>query len=220
MPYRAKKYAGKRMYRRKGTKLNKRQKKEVKRLITGIEEHKFSDTALLGSIITSNSPTIVSAPAQGSGSNQRVGDDINIKRMKLRCSISGGGAVLGVADQFNVVRCVIFRWSQNNNVTAPVLADVFQYPAASFTSPLNWDSIDQGKIKVCMDRTFTYTQSGTQVRSIIADIYGKRLHGSKVKYNAGATTGVNQFYIHFVSDSTVAPSPAVIGYLRYEYTDS
>lgn len=211
----------KRTFKRKGAKLNKRQKVEVKRLITAKEELKFSDTNVAGGITTAITPVAMATPTQGNGAVQRVGDDINLRKISLRLNIRGGGAALGVADQFNTVRLIIFRWSQNNAVTAPTQADVLQYAAPlSYTSPYNWDAQAQGKVKICYDRAFTFTQGGTQTRVVLHEIFGKKLHGKVVKYNGGTQQGTNMFYYLVISDSTVIPNPSWDGYMRMVFSDS
>lgn len=221
MVYRKKFY--RRKFHRKGAKLNTRQKKEVKRLIRGDEEVKFADSAFVQTITNTANISLIASPPQGSSQVQRVGDQIMIKKMRLALSFTGAGAALGVVDQTNFVRVLLIKWSQNNNVTTPSIGDILQYVAVTgqaISSPYNNDSIDQGKVKICYDKVLTFTQSGTQCRQVNTHIYGKRLHGGKLTFNNATTLGTGQYYLVTISDSGVAPSPALLGYLRYWYTDA
>lgn len=215
MPYRRATYTTyKKSYSRKpytGRKLNLRQKKEVKRLIGSDEELKAIDTSVLLGPDAAGSVIKLTSPPQGDGVSARDGDQIQIKRLRVRLNMIGG-------DSTNILRVIIFRWAMNDSVAAPTVLDVLQ--SAGPLSMYQYTSLRQNEFHIVADRTFTFTLNGPNDKLFEAVFYGRRIGKKNVHFNAGLTTGTDQFYLIAISDSVAAPHPSIGGTTRFEYTDS
>lgn len=206
------------MYKRKGytkgKKLNKVQKKQVKRLITGSQELKAKDDSVNTTADNAGSLTYFNLPAQGDGLSERSGDQIQLKKLMFRFHITG-------ADTTNIFRVIIFRWSQNNALGAnvPVTTDILQ--TANVMSFYNYTNEHDTKVRILYDKTITLSVTGdTEVDLIKGSLYGTRLGRKIIDFNAATTLGTNQIYMLMISDSAGIPHPSIKGYWRIEYTDS
>lgn len=206
MPYRRRGY---RRRRPRGSKLTKKQKTQVKRLIGNSEELKAVDSTILTSVDASGSVILLAHPAQGDGVSFRNGDEIKLKKLIMSLNVVG-------ADTTNICRFIIFRWSQNNNVTSPIVTDVLQ--TLNAMSMYNYTSVNQGKVFIVYDRVLTFSAYGTNDKLIKGSVWGRRLGKKILHFNAGTTNGTDQFYLLKITDSVAANHPGVAGYIRMEYT--
>lgn len=197
----------------KGRKLNRKQKQQVKRLIGRTREIKHVDTSVISDITAGGYMFALGAPQQGADSNQRVGNDITLKKLHVSMNFVG-------ADSTNALRFIIFRWSQNNAATTPAGGDVIS--TSNALGLYNHASIAQGKIHIVFDRLITFSLNGENDKAVRKIIYGRALGKKKLSFNLGSTTttGTDQFYVYMVSDSVAASHPGAAGYFRLEYTDS
>lgn len=211
MVYRRKTYRKKRYYR-KGSKLNPRQKREVKRLIGNNLEKKISDTVSTG-IIPGTSPTLLgpfTAINQGIADNQRVGDAIKIQSLRFNTNIT-------VADTANFVRYLIFQWLPNNATVTPTIGAILEQ--ATIQGQHNHTNVGH-LFNMLFDRTYTMSQTGSNAAMVRNfSIYGKRLR-KIVEYNPTATTGFYHVYMFVLSDSSLAPNPVCNMVTRLTYTDA
>lgn len=217
MPYRKRGYR-KVHHRPKGRKLNRRERIEVKRLIAQPAEQKVCDTIYNGVLPSVASPAIsaVALPVQGDGYDQRDGDHINLKMLEYKYNIN-------VGDTTNIVRHIVFKWGDDNSVTVPTSADIFQNTTyAVWQSPLNYQNLQNKKLKVLYDKTYALSEQGhvaqTGTKQIHFKLYGRRLHGNRLRFNQGATNGTGMLYDCFISDSGFSPYPAVWGFCRLTFT--
>lgn len=196
--------------RKKGSKLNPRQKTQVKRLIGNKEEHKEIDTTIL--LSPSNTGVIqqVSLPIQGQAYNERDGDDISLQSLHYRFNFVA-------ADATNYLRMIIFRWHNNNAVAVPTTADVLQ--TVSATAYPNNQKVVDGSVQILLDRAYALNLNGNASMAVSSKLFGKRLGRKKLGFNAAATTGNNQIYFLWISDSAAIGHPAVGGTIRLIYTD-
>lgn len=213
MPY--KKTYKRTAYKKKsyGAKLNPRQKKEVKRLVAGTTEVKAVDTWCNQSPDAAGSVTKINVPAQGVTVSHRVGDKIHLKKLSFNLNTI-------VGDTTNIVRLIIFRWTQNDAIAAnaPGVTDVLQ--AGNPTAFYNFTTSTEAKVRVLYDKTLYLSSMGSMDRPYRGMLYGKRLGKKNIEFNAAILTGTDMIYYLLISDSIAATHPSVIGYFRLEYTDA
>lgn len=197
---------------RQGGKLNVRQKKQVKRLISNVQEKKFWPVyAGYATVNASGTLTNWSAIAQGDTVSTRDGSEINFVQLDLRFTIFSTSAAVMTGNAF---RMVVFQWKPDNNVAPPGVADILD---TTFTqpcySPIRMQTHQQ--FRVMYDRLFRVYNGGTGAAG--ASVRLKRA-AKRMRYTA-ATTGTNQIYVLVISDAAVqTPSWSYGGYLRF--TDS
>lgn len=192
-------------------KLNKRQARQVKQLITRRQEKKFIDYAVNTSIDAGGSVSSMVAPPLGDEDDERIGDEIYMKNLQLKLAIHA-------ADTTNVVRFILVRWLLNSATAVPAVTDILQY--ANYMSPYNWDTRKQGKVQIIYDRIIPLTYTGTANVVINTNLYGNKLGPAKLYMNDTATTGTRQFFWFAITDSVAANHPTLYGYMRLTYTDS
>lgn len=150
-------------------------------------------------------------PAQGDTDVTRDGDKLNMKKLRLRCSIVQG-------DSYNNIRIIIFRWKQNNISVTPsasYLISPYQGTAMSPVAPYNWDTKDNTQI--LYDRVYTVDTSYPQ-RMVKINLNLSKL--PKVAFDSGTTGGNNHLYMFIVSDSSAATHPTYNLLSRVSFTDS
>lgn len=199
-----------------GSKLNKRQLRQVKNLVSRRAELDYYDNGLNGSAILAGG-TIqggFSTPIQGVADGQRIGDQIKVSKFIFKCDIIYG-------DPTNQLRVILFRWYDDNAVTLPTLAAVLQNGAGfPINSGINHDSLKAGKLHIMHDRTYNLTNTGnTMAINRTITITGRKLGRKKIEFNNGVITGTNHVYALFISDSIGVPNPTINWYSRLMYYD-
>lgn len=105
-------------------------------------------------------PSILGLP-QGTNKNQRVGNGIQVYRIRIRGAIILGGATSqirpenppGVQVFCDRVRIIVYHDRQGNGA-APSINDILEYPYIN--SPMNMDKMH--RFKFLKDKTYTHTQ--------------------------------------------------------------
>lgn len=199
--------------RRPGSKLSVVQKKQVKRLITGVQEIKAINSTVNGSPDAAGVISRIQTPAQGDGLSERSGDQILLKALQFRLSVIG-------ADTTNKIRIVIFRWSQDNSIGAnvPTVTGILQN--LDVMSFYNYTSYKNDRMTVLYDRTVSTTFTDANQVIVLHTLYGKKLGKKILEFNAASTLGTNQIYMLLISDSVAATHPSVTGFMQLRYTDS
>lgn len=200
----------------KGRKLNKRQIRQVKRVVALSSEVKEADAHAAGLSVTS-APVIVQlgAPTQGdSGTDQRIGNVIQVKSLKVKFSIIA-------ADATNFVRIILFRWHQDGGTIAPTTGDVLQSTVLSpWLSPYDENVEHANLVHVIYDRCFALTLAGNGCVAASVTRFGKKLGRKKIVFTSDAVaTGTNQIYMLYVSDSVAATHPTLNYYSRVDFMD-
>lgn len=195
------------------TSLNEKQVKQVKRIINYGRELKAIDTNILQSIDASGTITKLNHPPQGINVSQRLGDAILLKRVRLRLNMIYG-------DNTNVLRCIVFRWTQDNSIAAnvPIVTDVLQ--TLNATAFYNFTHERANQVHIVYDKTIALSANGVPDKVLVQNFFGKKLGKKTIDMDAAVTTGTDQLYLLLISDSVAAPHPTVGGFLRMEYTDA
>lgn len=180
-------------------KLNRVQKKEVKRIVANKEEIKFWDTSSnyqqvdrLGLVFN------LFTPARGTGSSDRVGDQTAYKRLDLRMSVYFNGGITGSSN--HVFRCILFKWTDDSTVNTPVIADILQFPGGAgdyraVVSPYAFIAKKVGYYQILYDQVWSIGEGS----SLLAKRINKALRG-KMNFAGNTTTGEGSIYLLVVCD--------------------
>jgi len=210
---------------RRGAKLNRRQKREVKTLIGRNIEKKFVEGYQTSvGIVSSGSIYNMNVPAQGDTIQSRTGDKITVTAIDLRYECIG-------YDTSNKMRVIVFKWMEDNASIAPnvsaILSSTYTGTVDAPLAPYNYNNQKQRDFMICYDKTHALSwNSGAAapgnsnvVRHV--RIVGKKLHSKAIEFNAGAVqTGEGIYYILAISDSGVAGHPKFAFLSRTIFTDA
>jgi hypothetical protein len=200
----------------RGRKLNKKQMRQVKSLMTRNQEIKYLDANIAATSIPYtgvfwNSMTQV---GQGINDHQRVGDRLTVKKLTIRASMVG-------QDATNQMRLIVFQWFPNTAVTTPVIGTILENPLYQITSSINRTNEEGRLFKIMFDKTYTLVQNASNGSAFkTLKFYGRRIPRKIISYNPTATTGFNQFYFLAISDSVLPSDPSVAWSSRLDFTDA
>lgn len=205
-PGRSKGYRKKRAY---GLASKKYVNKLVKKVASKVETKYLSTSEALtvdyGGVIRK-----LTGVAQGGADYQRLGDQIQMKSLTIRFAPSN------MADTFNILRCIIFKWTQDDNVTSPYPSTLLNSTGYT-TAPLSawvFDAMRAKKFKVLYDKTFDLNQDLS-----VADKLPKVIHlkiKNKINFFASTVNGTGHIYMLLISDSGLAPHP-IINYVSQAF---
>jgi len=205
----------KRRYRRKfrGRKLNKRQKKEVKTIISKRQELKYFVPAQVNGAASSNTPGVASLSdvPQGDSDTSRDGDRLQWAG-KMDIKLSFVGTIGTAGDLYNTYRFIIFQWHPN---TTPVPLDILLTgPTTNVDVYSQYNHDNRQQYKILLDKTLTtvgfltgtsYPQSNYIVnRRYIVSL---RRASKYAQFVAATTAATNKIYYFLVSDSSLIAHP-------------
>lgn len=224
------------LYRRVyGKKLNRRELKQVKRIVNVSQETKFLDTPILTTAI-STTPTIsdLSIVPQGQTDNTRGGDRIKwYNQALLRYTFLGAESAIVLAnDIYNQVRLIIFQFHPSAVAgTTPVASQILLPGPTTFIDIHSHYSHD-GKqdFTILYDKTFTMvnnfkdtaagytTYMANHVKYVNLRLNLKRAR-KQVQYVGAGINGTNKIYEMVISDSGATPFPSFTRQARLYYKD-
>lgn len=205
------------MYNRKFTLRNKSKKNnknvskaQVKSMINSLAQSEIERKYILNSLGTTTAQASVTstgtiyaltAVAEGTGNQNRVGRNAVIKRIWGDLSFYADST-----DVLNTCRIIIFRWT---DLTAPTIGDVLQSSTNYVNSFYNLDYLHGPKLKILYDKKIAASYSGNGVALAKWDLHGKW----PVQWNTSSASSavVGGIFIVLVSDSTAVPSPGSAG---------
>lgn len=207
------------------TGLTNRQKRAVMQIIDKkdeqVIENKFYDTVFDGVNIDSSFSNAgvyqINNVSEGTSSNQRIGQDIDVKSIFARL-------VFTLGDTTNLIRLMIVqdRNSKNNGNNYPAISEVLEYTTGFATqqylmSPLKVSS-EKGRWRVLLDNVVILNANEPQ---FVLEWYKEVNIKKTFEKAAGANSeGKNSIYIMWVSDSGADPDPDVSGVIRCKYIDA
>lgn len=197
------------------------QLQQVRNLMAIAQEPKFFDTKVYATAVSMTGVQYaLSAIPQGSTDSTRDGDQINLKRLRIKMEIYQQGSG-GTNDFTNQVRILVVRWIPMSTGAAPVLANVLQDSASAAQSATmsdyNWDLRRQYVIEY--DETVNLSNAGNADQSLFFEKIW-RTPGLPANFSAGSTTlQSNGLFIFIISDSLLATHPVINLYARLEYAD-
>lgn len=211
MPY--KKYNNKRRYPSKQSKLNPRQKKEVKKMVKGQIELKSFDTGGFPSVATTGAVTRQTSIPQGVGNSQRIGDDVQLVKMDLSYEWA-------IADPFNTVRIIYFQWHMDDAFSIPGLNDIlFTAPSNDPTNAL-YNFSNRDKYKILYDKRH-FLEAGSEGSESFSKKLSIKIPHKTLSYNSGGVlTGTNNIYQLLVTDSNTVLHPSCMNHIRFYYRDA
>lgn len=181
-------------------------------------EWKHFDTYQSATAIASTTGVVFGGfclPPRGTGENQRVGDVVRLSSFTVEGSMI-------CSDATNIMRVIVFRWRPDNSIDSPswtkILQDTTNLP---FFSPINEASLQQSKIHVLLDKSYTMVlNTASGLKRFKWRFYGKRLGKKKLAFNTNAITGMDNIYMFMISDSLAVSHPAVQFQTRVVFTDA
>lgn len=186
-------------------------KRYVKKQLSKIVEYKH----LLANV-SMNPPNngtvigVINIP-QGVSDQERIGDKITVKSIRLKYS-------LAIGDATNYVRFIIFQWKQNTVYTsAPTVPSILASVTPTIYSQYNWDN--RSNFQILYDRTHTLLSNRPNVfvtRRINIKYLAKQLQF----VGGSATVGSNMIYCLAISDSSAVPNPGILASFDIVYVDA
>lgn len=156
--------------------------------------------------------TVLTAIAQGSGGNQRVGDAISVRGIEFRIACYA-------QNSSEFLRVIVFQWNMPTSLAAPSTGVVIQGAGATpqtIAAPYDFTSVEQGRLNVIDDFVLQAAAgASTPAHSM------KRHTGSwQVDFDPGATTASGQLYVLVISDAALATNaPVYQWWARILYDD-
>lgn len=210
----------------RGKGLDRRGKNQVKRMISTRLENKYLGRDVTDTPTTSGVIYNLSQITQGTSENQRIGDQVYLKKLSIRYH-----AVCG--DETNHMRFIIFRWNQDTRTILPTAVDILDTITTGdrMTQFIRWQG--PKNFTILYDRVHSLagdgTYSGDAVYSpwgpastvfVQKSFYGKSLGAKSISMDAGVTTGRGHIFLMVFSDSAPAslihPSFGFTSLLEYE----
>jgi len=184
-----------------------RREGKKKKNLRGAPPTRYIDVRSLGlSPATSATVTPLFLVAAGNTVNTRVADTGRMRRFYTNFNIEQVNA-----DVYSRTRVIFFQWHPNTAIALPVAGEVLQDPTF-IESMYNWDYSGQA-FTVLAD----FVAPSVGLASSVTDntnlaFYGEiplRKNGFDpfIQWNAGASTGSNQIFVLYISDSAIAPFP-------------
>lgn len=216
MPYVKKTRYNRKMYRKKNYRkkrmlFSRKQVKAISKIAQHSGELKFGDeqTATSASLIATSDFTdsLIPAIAQGDALNERIGDDIILKDVRIRANVSAGTAS-------GLVRCYVIQTFQDLANYSGAFNDILPN---DFMPTIN----DTGgnKYKVLYDRVVNLDSDS--LSNYLFNITLKKFPMKKVSFDAGATTIQKGAINIFISTlNTTASQMTVDCNSRIRYYDS
>jgi len=166
----------------------------VKRTLAATIEDKYVD-----SIYASYQPTYtfgwitqLTPPAQGLGSNQRIGDKIRPTKIQVCGQMYGANS--------HVIRLILFRWHANTVPTGGQVLDGTY--ATSYRAPFApYADSTKSMYTILKDKMLVCSASGVQNVPFKFNIGRKKL--ANIEFAPGAATGTQLIYVLMVQDGTV-----------------
>lgn len=205
-----------------GSKLNKRQVRQVKKIVNIGRETKYINFVQPGTAISNVplAPQLICVIPQGLTDSQRDGDRIMLKpRLYMTYN-----AVVG--DATNYVRFLVFQWKPLNN-PVPTAADVLLTGSSGsidFTSQYHHDA--RQLYKIMYDKVHRLAGNGsaaTTPSTSITTIFQKvilKIPAKQQQYDSAGVNHTNALYLVTVSDSAVIPHPQYSATVKTLFTDS
>lgn len=205
--------------RKNSNSLAKRAYKIARSLQKSVEKKMYQLNTTQTALTTGAVFPLSSIP-EGVGSLARDGLKVLPKSIYARIRINHGddGGTPPILDPRGVLtRVVIFRDTQQDPDTTPVVSDLFESTPYVTSS---YDRLHRARYKILLDRTYTTAPNASN-----SVLFKKHfLRGKKVEvpiwYNGGGSTDIqkNGLYILFVTDDAVY-SPTYQLQVRMMYTD-
>lgn len=219
-------------------KLNKRQKRQVKRLMNIRSELKFHGFQQNGITISTTPVSYdVTAIAQGDADTDRIGDRLMwASSCEARFQLYGPESGTGlVNDIYDTVRIIVFQFHPKATTgSSPAVADILLTgPTGAIDVNSHYNHDRRQDYKIVFDKTvvlmnnqnstvggagFTTYQT-SHVRMIKRRIRLNRIR-KQCQFSGGSVDATNKFFMILLSDSSATPHPTINTNLRFYFRDS
>lgn len=191
------------------------QRKSVKRMINFGRELKYFvafETAV--SISTTATVDDLFEPAIGDTDITRDGDQVTLRGIVLRFTLTGG-------DLTNIIRIICFQWRADSALQAPNAGNII-ISTGDINSPLNHDQ--RTNYRILYDKRFTTcgtTAAPTEATIRLGMVKQSAKNWAKTVYfDSGGLQGRNKIYILYLSDSAAITHPTISYRSLIEFNDS
>lgn len=184
----------------------------VKSIINNPVEHKYFDQSLQSGAVTAGNIYNISDITRGDQVTQRIGNQVTLRKLALRCSFS----INSLVDKA-MIRFIVLLDKQGMN--APTVTEVLQAGliGSSYTDicPYEWDY--RKRFKIYHDEVVPLNKNGSNGYSFRS----LNLNLNVTSQNIGAsTTFVNHIYLIFIgSETNVLAISSFQYYSRIEFSD-
>lgn len=198
----------------------KRLKRELKKISppvksTYIEDTENPENAWIG--FTCN------YPAKGGAVNERLGDEIIVKSLNIRYTLS-----VSETDNFDTMRVVFVQWIPSNAFGELVVNnDSLLWESTPTDFPVNspYNTQSAPSYKVLYDKVHNLNENGVAQISENILITSRDLRVTKLKFQTdagGQLPALNSGLIigYVCSDSTAAPNPKIESSIKLNFTDT
>jgi len=200
--------------------------REVIREMRAFAETKFFDTYLPNTITSTVqlfSSTII---PQGVAQSQRIGEKVKIVGYDVEIIANYGfNSSLFAQDIFDNLRISHIRWKPSTTLTLPAGIAIYQSTASyGVMSPFSVENKPNFTVLEDFNPWVVGYYDSTAVgavptsKSLWKIRYRKKCNHPLI-FTGAATTGAGHLYFLFLSDSTLAPHPAIQFMIRIWYTD-
>lgn len=190
----------------------RRMERKIRRVLRNTAETKWVDQSAAGGVSSTYQSIVINDPAQGTTRNQRVGDRIRRKNLRLKFHWTYG-------DAFNAIRLTIVQWNDRSSISVPVGSDIYENIGFPIVTPLNRVNLQQKMMVPMYDKTFFMDDKQILQREMNLNFYGKRLPGKNLTFLAGGSTTSSKIYVFLWCDSIAAPNPSYQMYARMTFVD-
>lgn len=201
--------AGKTLYRKVNRSLGKNQKKAVRQIVkkevNKMSELKFVDQDLgelaanstSGIQFTKINPPAQQGAAEADSPSLRQGDSVYVTSIELR----GHFSCQSTKDA--QLRVMVIKWLEDDATNAPAVAKVFANTDNAHLMSSHLVRNPANQFKVLYDRVVSFDANNTGARKHLnIRFYGKKLGQKKMSFNAGAITGIGNYYVVTMGSQT------------------
>lgn len=193
-------------------------KRRVRRAVQSFADHKYKDGLNVTSTFSNATAPYILTPSivAGTGESDRVGNNINVRNLKIRFHFHGNS----LGTQIHRCRIIVGCWTDYYSV-APQDTDFYQTLTNQDLTPLLRPNLEAHRWKPMYDRTFLL--GNVDDDSIPADKYmflnfhGKNLPGKHLSYNSGGSP--NNVYFFCIKNQDSVNFPTYTFCSRFTWTD-
>lgn len=202
--------------------VDKDQDKRIRQLENKInnEELKFQEAESLGGTLPAIGSVDNLVPiGQGITNSTRIGNKITVKRIQLKCILTGS-VLVGAADQNDPIRVCIVQDKESDGAE-PTYANVFGSSVYNFQ---NLNSFPK-RFKILYDKTIVLSVQDTTTDDYITpspwiELDKKYKRGINVYFDGANATDVQRNSLFLMMKSDSANQPTVYFRTRVSYTDA
>lgn len=150
---------------------------------------------------------------QGDGQGQRVGDEIDLRYVRLSCDLATKSTA--AATTLNDIRFIVFKWLEDDADLTPTVGAILEDTTTlPIHSPYVHDKASRSKFRVLYDTHFTLCDRSNGATRSFRDYllkFGPKKLG-KLSFNEGAVTGKGHIFMMFLGNQASGNDNALMNY--------